>query len=418
MFLDEINIKVKGGDGGDGMMSFRREKYIPKGGPDGGNGGDGGNVYFIADNNINTFNSLKTKKEFIAENGENGGSQNLTGKRGKDLILKVPVGTLIYENDKILCDLDNTNKKFLITKGGKGGKGNAHFASSLRKVPKLREFGDIGDTKNIKLSLKLISDIGFLGYPNVGKSSLISVISNSKPKIANYDFTTIYPNLGVVKHKGIDFVVADIPGIIDGASEGKGLGIKFLKHIDRTKFIVCIIDINSLNALKDYENLCKELKNFNKVLVKKIKLLVFNKIDLVDEEYCNMIENEFKKIKITKIFISVINKKNINKLLDKMIYLIDKERKKKIKVEKSEYEVFDLRGIEDDKKIDIYKKDNDFYLNGIKLNQIVRMTDTTYFDGILRIKDYLEKFKVFYKLEKLGYKPGDNLIIESKKFTF
>ncbi|MBU0727893.1 GTPase ObgE, partial [Patescibacteria group bacterium] len=294
-FADEAEIKVKAGNGGNGSSSFRREKFVAKGGPDGGNGGDGGSIVFEGDVNLNTLVNFVSKRHFKAEKGEQGLGQNRYGKHGEDLVLKVPVGTLVYTNGKLIVDITKDGQQFVVARGGLGGKGNANFKSSTRQAPDFAELGEPGEEKELKLELKLIADVALIGYPSVGKSTLISRISNARPKIADYPFTTLIPNLGVVKVDKTDFVVADIPGLIEGAHEGKGLGIEFLKHIERTKVLVHLLDITHEELRDEYNKLNEELKLFSEKLSKKPQLLVVNKVDATIPEIIDEIKNEFKK---------------------------------------------------------------------------------------------------------------------------
>lgn len=322
MFIDYAKIYVKAGKGGNGAVAFRREKYVPKGGPAGGNGGNGGSVIFIADKNLNTLLDVRYKRRYIAQNGEPGGSSLKDGKNGKDIIIKVPVGTVIKDADteKILCDLDEEGKTFVAAKGGKGGKGNSNFATPTNQTPRYAESGKEGEERNLILELKLIADVGLVGFPNVGKSTLISVISQAKPKIADYPFTTLEPNLGIVRYKDYQsFTVADIPGIIEGAHKGKGLGLKFLRHIERTKILLIMIDITSSDYQRDYKTLINELEQYSKVLSRKKRVLTFTKADLVDESV-------IKKVKKKKIpgyngsinVISAVIGYGIQELLDEL----------------------------------------------------------------------------------------------------
>lgn len=297
MFIDYIKIFVKSGKGGNGAVAFRREKYVPKGGPAGGNGGNGGNIYFVADRNLSTLLDFQYKRKYEAENGLPGGTSLKDGRNGEDIFIKVPIGTILKDADteNIICDLDEDQKEILVCKGGKGGKGNSNFATPTNQTPRFAESGKPGAELNIILELKLIADVGLVGFPNAGKSTLISVISEAKPKIADYPFTTLEPNLGIVRYKDFtSMTVADIPGIIEGAHLGKGLGLKFLRHIERTKILLLMIDISSENYQKDYKTLVDELNKYSKVLSKKKKIVAFSKADLVDSA-------ELKKISKKKI---------------------------------------------------------------------------------------------------------------------
>jgi len=326
-FCDQTTVTFIGGKGGDGAISFRKEKFIPKGGPDGGDGGNGGNIILIANTNITTLSEYSTKKRFKAEDGENGKKKKATGKAGENLYLKVPIGTIIInaETNEKIYDLKKHNEEFIIAKGGKRGLGNVNFKSSTHQAPKFAETGEEGQEIKIKLELKLMADIGIIGYPSAGKSTLISKVSNAKPKIADYPFTTLIPNLGIVNLAKFDkkiegsFVIADIPGLIKGAHKGKGLGHKFLKHISRTKLLIHLIDPTRHNT-KDLQEINEELENFNKKLAKKQQITVISKKDtLTDEEleeFIKKLQKENPKLKKEKIYtISSITGENIKQLM-------------------------------------------------------------------------------------------------------
>lgn len=287
MFIDYTVIEVAAGKGGNGSVAFRREKFVPKGGPAGGNGGRGGSVILEAHHNINTLLDFRYKRKHKAESGEAGGNSLKDGRGGKDVILKVPVGTVVkdFESGKVLFDLGKDNERVVVAKGGKGGKGNSNFATATNQTPRFAEDGKPGEEKKIILELKLIADVGLVGFPNAGKSTLISAISAARPKIADYPFTTLEPNLGIVKYADYQsFTVADIPGIIEGAYEGKGLGHRFLRHIERTKVLLVMIDIQSENYKKDLDIIINELKSYSPELVNKKMLISFSKADLADKE--------------------------------------------------------------------------------------------------------------------------------------
>lgn len=297
MFIDYAKIYIKAGDGGNGAVAFRREKYVPKGGPAGGNGGNGGSVIFRTDTNLTTLLDFQYKRKYLAEDGDPGGSSLKDGKGGKDIVIRVPVGTIIKdeETDEVIFDLDSPDKEFIAVKGGKGGRGNSNFATPTHQTPRFAEDGRPGPEKFVVLELKLIADVGLVGFPNAGKSTLISVISDAKPKIADYPFTTLEPNLGIVRYKDFKSItVADIPGIIEGAHLGKGLGLKFLRHIERTKILLLMIDVSSEDYKKDYKTLIAELSQYSKVLSRKKKILAFTKADLIEPV-------ELKKITKRKI---------------------------------------------------------------------------------------------------------------------
>ena len=303
-FIDEVSIDVKAGDGGNGLASFRRLKNIPKGGPDGGDGGNGGSIIFRSVNNLNTLSKFRFQRKFEAENGKRGGSQNKTGSDGKDLVIEVPCGTLVYdlETDNPLADLINNQDELLICKGGKGGFGNLRYKSSTNRSPTKFTEGKEGDSLSLRLELRLLADIGLLGKPNAGKSSLVRAVSSAKPKVADYAFTTLHPSLGVVDYsENSSFVISDIPGLIAGASEGVGLGIQFLKHLSRTKVIVQIVDVydkNPMEVITEIRELSKEITNYDPDLIKKVRWLALNKIDLINtnqlEELKDELEREFQ----------------------------------------------------------------------------------------------------------------------------
>lgn len=322
MFIDYAEIEIKSGDGGDGAVTFRREKFVPKGGPSGGNGGSGGNVIFESQSNLSTLLDFKYKRKYFAKNGSPGGSSLKDGKNGEDIIIKVPVGTIIKdaETGEILFDLSEADKKVVAAKGGKGGKGNSNFATPTNRTPRFAEKGKPGVYKKLILELKLIADVGLVGFPNAGKSTLISKISAAKPKIADYPFTTLEPNLGIVRYKDFkSFTVADIPGIIEGAHQGKGLGIKFLRHIERTRILLFLIEITSEDHQKDFDILFNELKKFSANLVKKKILVAFSKADLVSESELKKLEEvKIKKAKSPVILFSSATGYGLPTLIDKI----------------------------------------------------------------------------------------------------
>ena len=322
MFIDYSEIEVTAGKGGDGAVAFRREKYVPKGGPSGGNGGNGGNIIIKAHHNLTTLLDFRYKRKYKSENGAPGGNSLKDGKYGKDVILKVPVGTIVKDqaSKRIICDLKKDEDEYVLVKGGKGGKGNSNFATSTNQAPRKAELGKAGESKKIILELKLIADVGLVGFPNAGKSTLISTISAAKPKIADYPFTTLEPNLGIVKYRDYNsFIVADIPGIIEGAHKGKGLGIKFLRHIERTKILLFLIDISSENYVKDFKILFNELKSYSEVLSKKKIVVGLSKADIVtDEEIKKISFLRINNKKISPVIFSSVSGKGIPNLLDEL----------------------------------------------------------------------------------------------------
>ena len=321
-FLDQVKIYIKAGNGGDGSPSFRREKFIEYGGPDGGDGGKGGSVILKAEQNLNTLIDFRYQQHHKAKRGENGAGQNRTGKSGEDLILKVPLGTQVFEEDNktLIYDFTKISEEFTAAAGGKGGLGNTRFKSSTNRAPRKFTKGTQGEEFTIWLQLKTIADIGIIGLPNAGKSSLLASVTNANPKIANYQFTTLNPNLGVASYDDKEITIADIPGLVEGAHKGTGLGIQFLKHIERCKSLLHLIDITSEDLKKSYQQVKNELKKYSNKLTKKKELIVLNKIDLIDEKEVNHIIKDFKKnTKSEVIAVSTLNKTSVSKIKSKLL---------------------------------------------------------------------------------------------------
>ncbi|WP_440924228.1 Obg family GTPase CgtA [Candidatus Pelagibacter sp.] len=321
-FLDQVKIYIKAGNGGDGSPSFRREKFIEFGGPDGGDGGKGGSVILKAEQNLNTLIDFRYQQHHKAKRGENGAGQNRTGKSGEDLILKVPIGTQVFEEDNktLIYDFTKISEEFVAAAGGKGGLGNTRFKSSTNRAPRKFTKGTQGEEFTIWLQLKTIADIGIIGLPNAGKSSLLASVTNANPKIANYQFTTLNPNLGVASYDDKEITIADIPGLVEGAHKGTGLGIQFLKHIERCKSLLHLIDITSEDLKKSYQQVKNELKKYSNKLTKKKELIVLNKIDLIDEKEVNHIIKDFKKnTKSEVIALSTFNKSSVSKIKSKLL---------------------------------------------------------------------------------------------------
>lgn len=330
MFIDHALIYVKGGKGGNGIVSFRREKFIPKGGPDGGNGGDGGNVVIKGDKQLTTLMDFQYRRKYFAPNGDHGKGANKTGKSGDDVILRVPLGTIVsdHETGKRIADITEDGEEIIVARGGKGGKGNAEFATSTRQAPRIAEKGTEGEERTLDLQLKLLADIGLIGLPNAGKSTLISRISAAKPKIADYPFTTLIPNLGIVRFGEYEsFVVADMPGLIKGAHSGKGLGIQFLQHIERTRVLVFLIECTSADPRKDYETLLNELRLYNRTLANKPQIIAITKIDLADDKAKKSLQKlKFKK-SVPVFMISAVTGEGLQQLLNSMWDKLKKSRR-------------------------------------------------------------------------------------------
>lgn len=413
MFTDYVKILVKSGDGGDGAITFRREKYVAAGGPDGGDGGHGGNVYFQVDPDTNTLLDFRFKKKFKAENGSNGSGNHCYGKSGQDLYIKVPRGTIIKdaETKKVVADLSELDQVELILPGGRGGKGNSHFATSTRQAPHFAQDGEKGIEKEFILELKLLADVGLLGFPNVGKSTFLSVVTSAKPKIADYHFTTLVPNLGVVKTEyGASFIVADIPGIIEGASQGVGLGIQFLRHVERTRLLLHVIDVSETEGRspkEDFYTINKELKEYSEKLSKRKQIIVANKIDAVQsEERIKELEEVAKKENMELYKISAATGQGISELM-KRISEVLKELPKEELIETEERIVYTLD--EDDVGFEIKKDKNVYVVTGAKIERLmgrVNMSDNEsmhYFDKSLR------EIGVESELKKMGIKEGDTV---------
>ncbi len=414
MFIDFAKIKVKSGKGGNGVCSFRREKYVPKGGPDGGDGGRGGNIYIVGDENLSTLVDYYYKKYYKAEDGENGSGKNMHGKNGEDLFIKVPLGTIIKDakTQAIIKDITKNKECVLIAKGGRGGKGNAHFKSSTRQTPRFYEKGEPGEEKEIILELKILADAGIIGMANAGKSTLLSKISNAHPKIADYPFTTLNPVLGIVRYgDDASFVVADIPGLIEGASEGKGLGIDFLKHIERTRVYIHLVDPTQGDALKNFKMINRELSQYNKKLLKKPQVVAVNKIDLLTQKEINKIKQNFKKIKVVPEFISAKQNIGIENIVKKVYNIL-----KDLPVESEK--ITETKIIETEKPELITLEKGVYKLKCKKIEKYVEMLDFDNIETLEVFKKYLIKEGIEDFFKSNGVKEGDLIIIGNKNFTY
>lgn len=422
MFIDEVSITVKGGKGGNGRVSFRKEKYVPRGGPDGGNGGHGGNVVFRASHNLDTLSTFRGKKSFAAPNGGDGGLAKLHGADGADLILDVPVGTVVFDVTKkeVVADFSEAGEEWIAAEGGRGGYGNEHFKSSIRQAPKFAEYGDEGGERTLKLTLKLVADVGIVGLPNAGKSTLISRISSARPKIADYPFTTLIPNLGIVTHKGRSFVVSDNPGLIEGAAKGKGLGIQFLKHIERTRILVHIVDAHSEDVLQSVKTINKELAAYGKMLKGKTQLLVLNKVESLDSKVvAKLVKSLGTKLKIDVLPISAASGEGVTALLDRIVEELSREayattalpeKPQKIKVYRPD--------LDDPKHFEVKKKGKTFIITGKRIEQIVRMSPLWNAEALDRVYDVLQKMHITQELIRMGAKPDDKLQIGKHSIPF
>ncbi len=421
MFLDRMKISIKAGNGGKGSTSFLRTKLNANGGPDGGDGGKGGDIVFVATENLNTLYPFRFKKKFIAENGEDGHQKNQTGKSGKDEIIEVPVGTVLINpvNNKIIADLSENGMKFVALKGGAGGHGNAYYRSSIKQAPSFSQTGEVTNLKEIILELKTIADVGLVGFPNVGKSTLLSVISNANPKIANYPFTTIYPNLGVCEVLGETFVVADIPGLIEGASEGLGLGHYFLKHVERVRLIVHLVDISSSEGRKpeeDYRIINDELAKYNADLSKTKQILVFSKCDLLEKDELEKKISEFVKVTKVKEYmtISSFSRDGIEDLKRKILENLKKIPKKPaLRVEDFDFDRKDVSSIEIN-RLD----DGSFELSGGRIENLIRGVVLSNEVSFAYFQKRLKEMGIIDLLKEKGLKNGDTVVIKDVSFEY
>ena len=420
MFVDEVVIKVVAGNGGDGCTSFRREKYIPNGGPNGGNGGKGASIIFKVDLGLRTLLDLRFQKEIKGKKGANGEGSNRNGKNAEDIIVKVPLGTTVVDMDTglILADLTKKNDEVVVAAGGRGGRGNTAFKTHSNTAPNFSENGEPGEEKTLKVELKSLADVGFVGLPSVGKSTLLSKISAARPKIGAYHFTTLNPNLGVVKTMdGRSFVAADLPGLIEGASEGAGLGDKFLKHIERTKIRCHIIDMSGLEGRDPYEDymvIRNELKNYSDKLANKEEIIVANKMDMPDSK--NNLEEFKKKVDKEIIEISAINNQGIDDLLIKLADKVDELPEENI-YEEDNFESHILYKFNEEKPFTIERVNDTFVVHSEKIEKLFRMTKFTD-EGIRRFSNKLRRMGVDEELKKMGAEEGDTVKILDFEFEY
>lgn len=411
-FLDKTKIKIISGRGGNGMVAWRREKYVDKGGPAGGDGGSGGDVYLIADENMSTLMDFKYKSVFKADGGENGSIKNMHGRCAKDLTIKVPVGTIVRDlkTGNVIADLTEHEQKVMVAKGGRGGRGNARFATAQKRAPQFCEPGEPGIERELELELKLIADVGLLGMPNAGKSTLISRISSAKPKIADYPFTTLIPNLGVVrKRSGDGYVVADIPGLIEGASEGVGLGHDFLRHIERCRFLVHLVDTTAENPMENFEIINSELKKHSEKLANLYQIIALNKIDSIDEDRKNELLKAFSAVSNDVFMISAVTGEGVDRLVDFMSVKVDEiEKHVSDVVVEEDTEAYN----NDDSSYEVYKAAKDVYVvDGGKIKRLAAVTDARNTEQILRLQNILTGMGVFEALKENGIKDGDTVVI-------
>ena len=425
MFADRATIIIKSGKGGDGHVSFRREKYVPDGGPDGGDGGRGGDIVFVVDDGLNTLTDYRHRRKFAAQPGEEGGKRNCHGKNGEDLILKVPAGTVIKdaESGKVIADMSGDNRRQVILKGGRGGLGNQHFATSTMQAPKYAQPGGDAIELEVKLELKVIADVGLVGFPNVGKSTLLSRVTNAQPKIANYHFTTLQPNLGVVDLDGAKgFVIADIPGLIEGASEGVGLGLEFLRHIERTKVMIHVVDAagtEGRDPIADIRAIMKELEAYDPKLLEKPQVIAANKMDAVygdENEIVQSLRQEFEKDGIRVFPISAVSGKGLKELLYHVQELLDHCDSEPVIYEPE----FDpaLRFFSEEPFTVEVNEEGEYVVEGPRIEKMLGYTNIDSEKGFLFFQRFLKEQGILKQLEELGIEEGDTVRMYGLMFDY
>lgn len=422
MFVDRVKIHVKGGNGGNGMVSFFRAKYITHGGPDGGDGGRGGDVIFVGDESMGTLMDFRYKRMFKAGNGQDGGKRNCFGKDGESVVIKVPVGTVIREAEsgKIMADITKHGEEKILIHGGKGGKGNQHFATPTRQAPRYAEPGRVAKEYDVILELKLIADVGLIGFPNVGKSTLLSMVTNANPKIANYHFTTLAPNLGVVEGRyGDSFVLADIPGLVEGASEGVGLGHAFLRHVERTKVFIHVVDAAGVEGDDPVENVRKinqELEAYNPELMKRPQVIAANKTDIPgSEENVERLKEAYEKEGFEVFPISAATNKGLDELLTKVAEIL-KDYPEDIVFEE-EYEEYDEVAV-DQEPFTIEVEDGVYVVRGVGVEKMIGYTNIDTEKGFAFFQRYLKEKGIIEALEEKGIQEGDTVRIYDMEFEF
>ena len=414
MFVDYTKITIQSGNGGNGARTFRREKYVAAGGPDGGDGGRGGDIYFVVDPDANTLIDFRYNKKYRAKNGENGSGSNCNGKAGEDLFIGVPIGTVVKdaETGQVIADLSEENQKELILKGGRGGKGNTHFATSTRQAPNFSQEGEKGTTKELILELKVLADVGLVGFPNAGKSTILSKVTAATPKIADYPFTTIQPNLGVVKlDYGDSFVIADIPGIIEGASEGTGLGIQFLRHVERTRLLLHVIDVSGLNGrnpVDDFNKINVELKKYSEKLSQRKQIILANKIDIMqDEENYKQLEELAKEKNIEIFKISAATGKGLDEALKYVAKILKDLPKTELEEKHEERKIYTLEEEKEDYTIRI--EDGVYQVEGPAIEKLLAKVNMEDNESLYYFQKNIKKMGVEEKLKRMGIKEGDTI---------
>ena len=422
MFVDTAKVRVQAGKGGDGAVSFRHEIYIPKGGPDGGDGGKGGSVVFRADKDTNTLLDFRYNPELKAENGKNGAGQRSTGRSGKDLIVEVPIGTIVRKDGAVIADLKQDRQEAIIAQGGDGGFGNAHFKSSIRQTPRIAEVGEPGEAFEAELELRLIGDVGLVGLPNAGKSTFLSVVSNARPEIANYPFTTLTPQLGVATIDQQDILIADIPGLIEGASEGKGLGHDFLRHVARTAVLLHLVDVYSNDAGEAYQIIRAELENYEN-LADRPEIIALTKCEGVDAEIIAMQTESIKKINPEALVfaISAQAKMGIDEVLRALLQTKQEyaaaDTTPEVEEELADLPVIGLTAEQISKAWKVEKLDDKFVVTGSKIEKFARRTDLSNYASVNRLRDIIKKMGIRAELTSQGAQPDSLIEIAGKQFT-
>lgn len=414
MFVDYTKITIQSGNGGNGARTFRREKYVAAGGPDGGDGGKGGDIYFVVDPDANTLIDFRYNKKYRAKDGENGRGSNCYGKSGEDLEIGVPIGTVVKDaqTGQIIADLSKENQKELVLKGGRGGKGNTHFATSTRQAPNFSQEGEKGVTKEVILELKLLADVGLVGFPNAGKSTILSRVTAATPKIADYPFTTIQPNLGVVKSEyGESFVLADIPGIIEGASEGTGLGIQFLRHIERTRLLLHVIDVSGLNGrdpVDDFNKINTELKKYSEKLSQRKQIILANKVDVMqDEEKFSELEKIAKEKNIEIFKISAVTGQGLNEVFAHVAQILKGLPKEELFEKPEEIHVYTLEEEKDGFSVKI--EDGVYVVDGPAIEKLLAKVNMEDNESLYYFQKNIKSLGVEEKLKQMGIKEGDTI---------
>ena len=422
MFLDLVQINLKSGNGGDGVVAWRREKFEPSGGPAGGDGGRGGSIYLVADTNVHTLMDFKYKRHYKAQNGEAGRNKKQFGKKGEDLYLKLPVGTLVREANtkKIIVDLDEPNKTFMIAKGGRGGRGNAKFTSSTRQAPRFAEPGEKGQEIDVIFEVKLIADVGLVGLPNVGKSSILSIMSDAKPKIANYHFTTLSPNLGVVKvDMDNSYVIADIPGLIEGASEGVGLGHEFLRHIERNRLLAHVLDMSGSEGrdpIDDFETIMAEIEEYNPKLAQKEMIVVANKMD-IEGAKTNLAKFKEKYPNYQVIETSAATTQGLDDLKYALANKLEHIERVYHSLEDENYLDLEDFFVEDD-TVEVYLDHDIFVVEGKPIEELLRRTNFEDFESIMYFEKMLEQMGVMQRIQDLGIEDGDTISLAGYEMDY